>query len=339
MPIKWGIIGCGDVAEHKGGPALYKVEDSELLGVTDINLDKAKDFAKRHGAKKCYTMVEEMLDDKEIDAVYVATPVRFHCEYSIQSAEAGKHVLCEKPFAMNAEENRQMIEACRKNNVKLAAAYYRRFFLHIQKIKGLIAEGTIGDVVLAQSNYTGYYNPAKIYPQDPSQWRTDPQMAGGGVVMNCGSHRIDLLVYLLGDVAEVSAFVDTLHCDYTVEDSSVIIIRFATCAQAVANFNQNVRASTDEFVIYGTEGKIVATPLDSGNIVLDNASGTQEYHLTPTKITHLGLVRDFVQSIVAEREPISSGEDGMKASLVMDAAYKSSKSRQAVTVKLDCSDA
>ncbi|MFQ6043954.1 MAG: Gfo/Idh/MocA family protein, partial [Candidatus Poribacteria bacterium] len=229
-------------------------------------------------------------------------------------------------------ENKQMIEVCRKNNVKLAAAYYRRFFSHIQKIKSLIAEGAIGDVVLAQSNYTGYYNPAKIYPEDPAQWRTDPQMAGGGVVMNCGSHRIDLLVYLLGDVAEVSAFVDTLHCNYPVEDSSVIIMRFATGAQAVANFNQNVRASTDEFAIYGTEGKIVATPLDSGNIVVHNASGTQEYNLPPTKITHLGLVQDFVQSIVTEREPISSGEDGMKASLVMDAVYKSSKLKQATPI-------
>jgi len=330
MSIKWGIIGCGDVAEHKGGPALYNVEGSALFGVTDINLDKAEDFKKRHGAKKCYAAAEEMLDDKEIDAVYVATPVRFHCEYSIQSATAGKHVLCEKPFAMNADENKQMVEACRKNNVKLAAAYYRRFFAHIQKIKSLIVEGAIGDVVLAQSNYTGYYNPAKLYPQDADQWRTDRQMAGGGVVMNCGSHRIDLLVYLLGDVAEVSAFVDTLHCNYAVEDSSVIIMRFATDAQAVMNFNQNVRASTDEFAIYGTEGKIIATPLDSGKIMLHNASGIQEYHLPPTKITHFGLVQDFVQSIVAQREPISSGEEGLKASLVMDAAYKSSELKRAV---------
>jgi len=330
MSIKWGIIGCGDVAEHKGGPALYNVEGSELLGVTDINLDKAKDFQKRHGAKKFYATAEEMLNDKEIDAIYVATPVRFHCEYSIQSAKAGKHVLCEKPFAMNAEENRQMLEACNNNNVKLAAAYYRRFFPNIQKVKSLVVEGAIGDIVLAQSNYTAYYNPATIYPDDPNQWRTDRQMAGGGVVMNCGSHRIDLLVYLLGDVAEVSAFVDTLHCNYALEDASVIIMRFATGAQAVTNFNQNVRASTDEFAIYGTEGKIVATPLDSGKIVLHNASGIQEYHLPPTKITHLGVVLDFVQSIVAQREPISSGEDGMKASLVMDAAYKSSELKRAM---------
>lgn len=330
MSMKWGIIGCGDVAEHKGGPALYNAEGSELLGVTDINLDKAKDFQQKHGAKKWYVTAEEMLNEEEIDAVYVATPVRFHCEYSIQSAEAGKHVLCEKPFAMNAEENRQMIAACRKNNVKLAAAYYRRFFPHMQKVKSLIVEGTIGDVVLAQSNYTAYYNPAKIYPQDPAQWRTDPKMAGGGVVMNCGSHRIDLLVYLLGDVAEVSAFVDTLHCNYAVEDSSVIIMRFATGAQAVTNFNQNVKTNTDEFALYGTEGKIVATPLDSSKIVLHHASGRQEYHLPPTKITHLGLVQDFVQSIVAQKEPISSGEDGMKTSLVMDAAYKSSKLKRAM---------
>jgi len=333
MSIKWGIIGCGDVAEHKGGPALYNVESSELLAVTDINLEKAKDFAKRHGAKKYYATAEEMLANEEIDAVYVATPVRFHCQYSIQSAEAGKHVMCEKPFAMNAEENTRMIEACRKNEVKLAAAFYRRFFPHIQKIKGLIAEDAIGDIVLVQSNYTGYYNPEKIYPEDPAQWRTDPEMAGGGVVMNCGSHRIDLLVYLLGDVAEVSAFVDTLHCNYTVDDSSVIIMRFAMGAQAVTNFNQNVRASTDEFAIYGTEGKIVATPLDSGNIVVHNASGVKEYNLPPTKITHLGLVRDFVESIINDQKPTSSGEDGMKTSLVMDAAYKSSKLKQAMLIR------
>ncbi|MFQ6094427.1 MAG: Gfo/Idh/MocA family protein, partial [bacterium] len=243
--VRWGIIGCGDVADRKSGPAFNQVEGSELVAVMRRDAAKSREFAKKHGAKKWYTKVENLLADEDINAIYVATPVHLHCEHTIAAADAGKHVLCEKPMAVNVAQCQQMIQACKSNGVKLMIAYYRRFYPSVKKMKEVMESGAIGDIVLARVNLTGYYNPSQ-----PGEWRTDPLIAGGGVMMDVGSHRLDLLIHLLGDVEKVGAFVDTLHCNYAVEDSAALVMKFKSGAHAVSNFNWNVGSGSDDFEIY-----------------------------------------------------------------------------------------
>lgn len=328
MTLRWGIIGCGDVAERKGGPALYGVEGSELVAVMRRDIEKAADFGRRHGAKRWYNKAEDLLKDPEINAVYVATPVVLHRDYTIQAAEAGHHVMCEKPMAMNAAQCREMIAACRDNGVKLMVAYYRRTYPIVQKMRQLLKEGVIGDPMLVRINLTGYYNPRGSQRCSVSPaWRTDPEIAGGGVMFDVGSHRLDVMVYLLGGVEQVVAFVENLHGGYRVEDSAVLSMKLANGMHGVANFNWNVGGKADEFELYGTEGKILARPLDGGHLEVHRGQQVETVELLPPKVTHWGLVESFVQAIRTGAPLICPGEEGMQTSLIMEAALRASSEK------------
>ena len=221
--LRWGILGCGNVAEYKGGPPLYTVDDSELIAVMRRDGAKAESFAERHGAKRFYTDIDALLADDELNAIYIATHPYLHCEQTLRVAAAGKHVLCEKPMAMTVEECQRMVDACHDAGVTLMLAYYRNFYPNIVKMKALMDEGAIGDVVLARINHTGFYDPTR---HDLHSWRVDPKISGGGVLMDLGSHRISLLQYLMGEVESVRGYAETVHLDIAVDDSAVFTLRF-----------------------------------------------------------------------------------------------------------------
>ncbi len=313
--LRWGILGCGNVAEHKGGPPLYTVDDSALIAVMRRDLAKAQDFAERHGAKRVYTDVDQLLSDDEINAIYIATPPYLHCEQTILAARAGKHVLCEKPMAMTVAECQQMVDACRDAGVTLMLAYYRNHYPNVVKMKALMNEGAIGDVVLARINCTSYYNPNR---QDLKNWRINPEISGGGVLMDIGSHRISLLQYLMGDIASAQGYAETVHLDAAVDDSAVFSLRFGSGAHAVANINWNVGVGIDDVEVYGTTGCLRCSPLNSGNLTLETKSdGQVELHQTPLPYTHTGLVEDFVNHLKTGEPIRCSGEAGLLTNAII----------------------
>jgi len=329
MTVKWGIIGCGDVVEHKSGPAFNKVSGSELIAVMRRDAKKAKDFAQRHGVKKYYSDIDALLKDDEINAVYIATPHYLHAQHTIRAAKYGKHILCEKPMALTVKECEEMIRACEENDVQLMVAYYRRFFPVVEKIKELLREGKIGRPITARAQvFALYHLPAgESFP-----WRINPQMAGGGFLTDVGSHRVDLLIYLLGKVREVAAFVDMVHFDFEIEDSSSLIMRFTNGAHGVASFHWNIATAVDELEIAGTKGRILSTDLASGDLKIYTDQGREKYRLSPPHITHLGLVENFVRSIIAGKRNCLPGEEGLKTTKVLEAIYRSSKERKVVRV-------
>ena len=320
--LSWGIIGCGNVAEHKGGPPLYTVEDSELIAVMRRDPAKAEDFAKRHGAKRYYNDANQLLADDEVNAVYIATPPYLHCEQTIQAAETGKHVLCEKPMAMSVEECQRMVDACKHAGVTLMIAYYRNFYPNIVKMKDLMNEGTIGDVVLARVNCTAFYNPNRA---DLKNWRVKPEISGGGVLMDIGSHRISLLEYLMGDIESVTGFAETVHQDIPVDDSAVFSLRFESGAHAVANINWNIGVGIDDVEVYGTKGCLRCSPLNSGNLTVETKSdGKVELKQIPLPYTHTGLVEDFVNHIKTGEPIRCSGESGLQTNSAIAQIYAES---------------
>ena len=331
MTLRWGIIGCGSVAERKGGPALYGVEGSELVAVMRRNAAKAADFARRHGAKRWYDRAEDLLADPEVNAVYVATPVGLHCQHTIMAAEAGKHVLCEKPMAMTVQECREMIASCQANDVKLMIAYYRRTYPVVQRMKQLLAEGAIGQPMLVRINLTSYVNPDD--PEAEEAWRVRPAVSGGGVLYDVGSHRLDVMNYLLGPAAEVSAFVDTLHASYQVEDSAVLALKLRSGIHGTANFQWNVGSNTDDFEIYGTRGKLLARSLEGGHLEVYRGDELVETFDTPRhEVTHWGLVEDLVRAVTQDAPLICTGQDGLITNALMEAAYRSA--REGKSIKL-----
>ena len=319
--IRWGLVGCGDVAEHKGGPGLIEADGSRLVAVASRDERRAADFARRHGAQRHYTTLEALLSDDEVDAVYVATPPHVHAEQTIACARAGKHILCEKPMAMTDEQCDRMVRAAEDAGVQLMVAYYRRRYPAVVKIKELLEAGSIGRPTILRAQMAGRYQP----PTDGARpWRTDPAVAGGGFLWDVGSHRIDLMIHFLGDVAEVSAFVDTVAFDLDVDDSAAVLLRYAAGgAQGVGIFHWNVARGGDEIEIGGTAGRIVCD-MAVGCVRLTAESGDEQWMLPPPQITHRALVEDLVQAIDAGRANCLPGSEGAKTNAVLAAACRSS---------------
>ncbi len=325
--VRWGIIGCGDVAEHKGGPALYNVPHSRLVAVMSRRAHRAEDFARRHNAERYYTAVDDLLADDEVNAVYVATPPNVHADLTERAARAGKHVLCEKPMAMTVAECRRMIETCRDCGVQLIIAYYRRFFPVVVKMKEAVEAGRIGRVLRARTAVANYYSPRA---DGERAWLTQQGTAGGGFLTDVATHRLDLLALFLGTARTVAAFVETQHFDFDVDDASSLAVRFENGAHATGSFNWNVDASVDEFEVWGTKGRLFARNLGAGDLDIVVGNEVAHHHLPAPSITHLGLVDHFVQCLRAGTPNALPGEAGMQATRMTEAAYQSAREGRVV---------
>ena len=184
--VRFGIIGCGSIAENSFGPALLASERLELVAVCRRDLQAARDFADRFGGPRAYASAEELVRDEQVQAVIVSTPTDTHRDYTCLAAEHGKHVLCEKPMARNAAECREMLAACKAHGVTLGVAYRRRTCPQVIAAKRLIAAGRIGRVVFVRTHYSGRWDP------QPGDWRIEPEI--GGALMEMASHRIEVLL-------------------------------------------------------------------------------------------------------------------------------------------------
>src|SRR5438552_2690115 len=227
--VRWGLIGAGDIVRKRVAGALKEARDSELVAVSRARADLVERFAREIGAPRWHASWRELVIDRDVDAVYVATPVRLHAEQTIAAAEAGKHVLCEKPMAMDAAECDRMIAACRANNVRLGVAYYRRFYPAVRRAADILGSGEIGDPVFAQMIASEPFDPR---PGAPRFWLVQRSESGGGPMADFGCHRVEVLLHLLGPVREVRSLVANVVLQREVEDTAVALLRFERGARA-----------------------------------------------------------------------------------------------------------
>jgi len=317
--VRWGILGCGDVAEKKGGPALYQTPGSELVAVMRRDRAKAEAFARRHGARRSYDRVEDLLADADVDAVYVATPPHVHCEQTIACARAGKHVLVEKPMALNGAECDRMIAACREAGVHLHVAYYRRFWPKFVEAKRLLAEGAVGQVLGARLQMAAM--------SGAGGWRTDPAVAGGDHFVDVGSHRLDILLHLLGDVAaeeEAKGFVANLVGHHAAENDVALALRMASGVLVSGAFHFRTQPARDVLEVYGTDGTLALAPFDGDTLTLRHDPNQQNGHVAEYRFpnpspTHGPLVEALVRVYHGSDEPHVTGEEGAKVTRIMDA--------------------
>ncbi len=191
--ITWGIIGCGDVTEVKSGPAFNLVPNSELAAVMRRDGAKAADYAQRHHVRKWYSNASDLINDDEINAVYIATPPAYHEAYTLEAFNAGKPVYVEKPMALDSAECTRMMEAAEKYSCKLSVAHYRRAQPKFLKILSLLKEKAIGDIVSADIHFSQAYQPGT-----ENTWRTNPAISGGGLFHDLAPHQLDLMLYFFG---------------------------------------------------------------------------------------------------------------------------------------------
>ena len=252
--IRWGVIGAGGIAERRTIPGMMLCDDAELTAVMEINMELAEKCRAKWGCKRAYDSEAALLQDPEIDAVYIASPVVLHAKQARMAADAGKHILIEKPLAMTSEEGQQVLDYCEARGVKIAAGLMMRFGAYVQAMKAAIAEGKIGRPVSGYCQFTCWY------PDMPGVWRQDKKLGGGGAIMDMGVHCIDLMQYVLGSrVAEVASFQDTLSFHYEVEDAATLMLRMENGVQCViqTNFNIPDEAAKWRLEFFGDQGRLM----------------------------------------------------------------------------------
>lgn len=251
--IRWGMIGCGSVTELKSGPAFYKAPGSALVAVMGRREAAVRDYAARHGIARYYTDAQALIDDPQVDAVYIATPPASHLEYSLMVAAAGKHCCVEKPMSLNAEQSALMQRTFERAGLHLFVSYYRRSLPRFQQVRTWLQEGRIGE--LRHLSWT-LCKPAAPTDTQAGNWRTDPAIAGGGYFADLASHGFDLFQYLAGDIVEVAGYTARQAGRYAAEDAVTACWSFASGALGMGCWNFVADRREDRVELIGSQGRI-----------------------------------------------------------------------------------
>ena len=347
MTIRFGVLGACGIAERRTIPeGIMKARNAELTAIMDVREDKVKKLSEKYGVKY-YTKEEDLLSDVDIDAVYIATPVYLHYQHVITAATKGKHILCEKSMAKTVEECEEMISTCKRNGgVKLSVGFMMRYNVYHKKIKEMLDSGEFGKQVMARAQLSCWY------PEIERAWRQDPELGGGGSLIDMGSHCIDLLEMFFGRTVKVSAFTKTGTFNYRVEDTAVVILEFENGTLGIVDncFSIPDNSSKNMLEVYGTKGSIIARgtigQLPGGEVTAyiekdakgysaeqgSEAGEGEKVTLVPEN-AYQKEIEEFCDCIENDSEPPFTGDDGLWNQKVILAAYESSRTGKAIELK------
>lgn len=319
--VRWGIIGCGDVTELKSGPAFQKSELSELIAVMRRNSELAKDYAQRHNVPKWYDDADALINDSEVDAVYIATPPSSHAEYAIKTMQAGKPVYVEKPMANSMAECEKMNQVSREKGIPLFVAYYRRALPGFLKVKELIEINAIGKPLTVNIRL---YRQAFENEKDGTSWRVNPSIAGGGIFYDLASHQLDYLDFLFGPINNVYGIASNQANYYNAEDSVSCTFTFDNGVVGTGSwsFVTSEACAEDTMEIIGTEGKIVFAGFNTAPIKLITDKGTVEFPYQNPENIQFNLIEHINQAILNKTEAISTGETAIRTNRVLEEITK-----------------
>lgn len=293
--VRWGIIGCGKVTEVKSGPALQQARDSRLVAVMRRDGALARDYAQRHGVPKWYDDAQALVDDPEVNAVYVATPPSTHKPYALMAMAAGKPVYVEKPMALDHDECEQMLRASEQYGVPLFVAYYRRRLPRFLRVRELLEQGAIGRPRLVNVVFHDPFEP-RYHDPDHLPWHVRPEISGGGLFVDVGCHTLDMLDYLFGPITAVSGHAGSQLRAYPAEDTVSMSFAFGSGVQGSGVWNFCSYQARDSIEVIGDQGRITFATFGDGPVVVENGQGMQEYRLP----NPLHIQQPLVESIVAE---------------------------------------
>ena len=313
--VRWGIIGVGNVTEGKSGPAFQQAERSELVAVMRRNGDLAADYARRHHVPRWYDDADELINDPEVDAVYVATPPDSHRDYVVRVAQAGKPVYVEKPMARTALECEAMITACDDAGVGLFVAYYRRAMPRFATVKDLLDSGRIGQL---RSVSIRNERPGHVDEADHAGWRVDPEISGGGHFVDLGSHILDLLDWLLGPVTHAAGIATNRGGRYRAEDLVTGVFNFRSGVEGVGVWNYDSFQHKDQVEIIGTAGALRFSCFADEPLRLLTPRGVEEIKAPYPETVQLPLIQTVVDALTGRGESPSNGHTAVRTSRVID---------------------
>jgi predicted dehydrogenase len=313
-PVRWGIIGCGDVTEVKSGPGFQKASGSALQAVMRRDRHKADDYARRHGVPRVHATADDLIGDPEIDAVYIATHPDSHCDLALRVAAARKPCLVEKPMAMTHEECLRMTAAFERASTPLWVAYYRRALPRFLLIRDLLRDGRLGPVTSMQIDLREPLAGAET----ARTWRFDPAVAGAGLFFDKGSHTIDLLDFVAGPIEHVHGAAGNTGHAYEVEDVVAASFRFRDGAVAAGLWNFNAGVPSDLFVVTTTGGEIRTSVFGDSDVIVTRGGESAVHPVRNPAHVHQPLIQSIVDELAGRGRCESTGASGARATRVME---------------------
>lgn len=317
--VRWGMIGCGDVAEVKSGPALYKAVGSALVAVMRRDRAKAEDYARRHNVARVHATSDDLVKDPDVDAVYIATPPSSHCELALKAAAAGKPCLVEKPMAMNHAECVRMVDAFRAAAAPLWVAYYRRALPRFLKVRELLRARAIGQLTSIEVKVTD-----PLATGDAAKaWRFRTEISGAGLFLDLASHYFDIIDFVAGPITAAAGFPLNTGGSYQAEDVTAAAFQIGGRVAGTGVWNFNAPVSSDSIVFTGSEGELATAVRADADVIVTRGGQQNLYRFRNPPHVHLPLIQTIVDELRGNGECASTGESGARASWVLERCLQS----------------
>lgn len=317
--INWGIIGCGDVTEVKSGPAFNKATNSNLIAVMRRNAEKAKDYADRHNVPKWYTDASDLINDPEINAIYIATPPLNHEEYTLEALKAGKPVYVEKPMTLSETSALRMLQAAEETKVKLTVAHYRRGMALFSRIKELLEAKAIGDVRFVKLEMLQPHQ-SELITKTEDNWRVNPDVSGGGLFHDLAPHQLDLMIHFFGEVEKASGTAKNQGGYYEADDivSGEILFKTGVLFKGLWCFTVPKEETKDLCEIVGSEGKL-SFPIFGHHYILSKNGKEERVDFEQLPHIQQPMIQQVVDYFLDKRANPCAAEEGVKVMKLLDA--------------------
>lgn len=329
--VRFAILGCGAISRvHLEG--IQRTEEAELVAVCDVSEERAREVGAAYGVPY-YTDYEKMLKQDNIEVINICTPSGMHPEQTLLAAQAGKHVMVEKPIAIRQDDIHRMVEACEEHGVLIAAIYPRRMSPAAQYVKAFIEQGGLGKLSLCTAVIKPYRDQTYY---DSAGWRGTWAMDGGGVLMNQGIHTIDLLLWLVGPVDSLYAKTEHLLRKIEVEDTATVLLQFGNQTMGIIEASTTAyKQPAHQVTLHGEKGTIILT--EDAITTFDLVDGNVELPpFEPFKAIpdgHRLQIRDMALAVRELRQPIVTGREGKQALDVILKIYESSQMNKEIVLK------
>lgn len=317
--VRWGFIGCGEVTEKKSGPAFSQIEGSEVVAVMSRNPQKARDYAERHSIKRWYTDAQALVDDPDVNAVYIATPPSTHATFAIMAMKAGKAVYIEKPMAANYEDCCRINRIAEKTGMPCFVAYYRRFLPYFKRVEELLSAETIGKIINVQIRFA--VPPRDLdYNRTNLPWRVQADIAGGGYFYDLAPHQLDLLQTFFGPIVSAKGFKSNMGGLYESEDSVSASFQFDSGLPGSGSwcFVAHDSAKEDRIEIIGDKGQICFSVFTYQPIALHTEKGREEIVVANPPHVQMPLIQLIVDHLLGREVCDCDGVSATSVNWVMD---------------------
>lgn len=317
--ISWGFIGCGEVTEKKSGPAFNLVEGSHVEAVMSRNADKARSYAERHGVKKWYTDPQELIDDPQINAIYIATPPSSHATFAIMSMRSGKPVYVEKPLAASYEDCVRVNRISEETGVPCFVAYYRRYLPYFRRVKRIIDDGLLGNVINIQVRFS--VPPRELdYNSEELPWRLQPDISGGGYFYDLAPHQIDLLQELFGIIVKAHGYPSNRAHLYQAEDTISACFRFdgGLVGSGSWCFVGHKSAKEDSIEVIGDRGSLTFSVYNYNPIRLITSDGITNIEVKNPPYVQLPIIKNVIEDLQGIDKCLCTSVSATPTNWVMD---------------------